>query len=94
MQVFNKIIDVLLFPLKIIFILLIYFYKKVISPLFPASCIYTPSCSSFMLQAIKKHGLIRGFFIGFKRILRCNSHHKGGVDPVPDNIKGEFKWIV
>lgn len=94
MEFLNKIFNILVFPIKLLIYALIYIYKKLISPLFPSSCIYQPSCSSFMLEAIKKHGLIRGFLLGFKRLLRCNSHNKGGIDPVPVNIKGEGKWIV
>lgn len=94
MEIIKKVMEILLYPLKLIAILLILIYKKVISPLFPASCIYTPSCSTYMLQAINKHGLIRGFFMGFKRILKCNAFAKGGLDPVPENIKGEMRWII
>ena len=90
----NKLFDILLLPLKLVILGIIYFYKKVISPAYPASCRYTPSCSSYMLIAIKKHGLIRGFFIGIKRISRCNANASGGYDPVKENIKGDAKWII
>ncbi len=94
MEILKKVADILLFPLKIIAILIIYFYKIVISPLFPPSCIYTPSCSTYMLLAIKRFGLIRGFFIGIKRIAKCHAGQKGGIDPLPENLKGESKWII
>ena len=94
MSFLEKFLNVILYPLKLVALLLILIYKKVISPLFPPSCIFVPSCSSYMLVAIQKHGLIRGFFMGFKRILRCNALNKGGLDPVPENIKGDMRWII
>ena len=69
------------------------FYRKCISPLFPAVCIYTPSCSAYMLEAVEKHGLIKGAWLGTKRIFRCVPWKKGGFDPVPDNPKGDMKWL-
>ena len=65
------------------FCLPIRFYRKFISPLFPACCRFTPTCSQYALEAIEKHGVIKGFFLAFKRILRCNPYSKGGYDPVP-----------
>lgn len=72
---------------------LIVFYKKCISPLLPNVCIYYPSCSSYMLEAIEKHGVIKGIYLGVKRILRCVPWKEGGFDPVPDNPKGDMKWL-
>lgn len=65
------------------FILLIRFYQICISPLFPATCRFQPTCSNYTLQAIKKHGPFKGVFLGIKRILRCHPFHEGGYDPVP-----------
>ena len=59
------------------------FYQKRISPLFPATCIYTPTCSEYALQAVCKYGFLRGGFMAVKRILRCHPFHEGGYDPVP-----------
>lgn len=72
---------------------LIMFYKKCISPLLPPSCIYYPTCSSYMLEAIEKHGVIKGIALGAKRLLRCVPWKEGGFDPVPDNPKGDMKWL-
>lgn len=72
---------------------LVLFYKKCISPLLPNVCIYYPSCSSYMLEAIEKHGVFRGIYLGTKRILRCVPWKEGGFDPVPDNPKGDMKWL-
>jgi len=57
-------------------------YQKFVSPLFPPSCRYTPSCSQYTLQAIEKYGLFKGLGLGLKRILRCHPFVKGGYDPV------------
>lgn len=61
-------------------------YQKAISPLFPPHCRYYPTCSNYMLIAIKKHGLIEGVVMGFARILRCQPLVRGGYDPVPDHF--------
>ena len=58
-------------------------YQKFISPLTPPSCRYEPTCSSYMIVAIEKHG-IKGVLMGIARILRCNPFVEGGKDPVPD----------
>lgn len=63
------------------------FYKRAISPFLPHACRYTPTCSEYMIEAIKKHGTIKGITLGIKRILRCNPLGESGYDPVPDNVK-------
>lgn len=59
-------------------------YKKFISPILPPTCRYYPTCSTYMIDALKKHGAILGLIMGISRIMRCNPFVKGGVDPVPD----------
>ena len=59
------------------------FYQRYISPLFPPTCIYTPTCSEYALQAVRKYGFLRGGLMAVKRILRCHPFHEGGYDPVP-----------
>lgn len=59
------------------------FYQKSISPLFPPSCRFTPSCSQYTYEAISRYGFLKGGWMGFKRILRCNPFNPGGHDPVP-----------
>lgn len=62
----------------------IHFYQKKISPHTPPSCRYHPTCSTYALQAIDKHGALKGGIMGVARILRCNPFIEGGVDEVPD----------
>ena len=90
----EKVLNVLLYPIKLLLLGLIYFYKICISPILPKSCLFTPTCSTYGLTAIKRFGVIKGSFMTVNRILRCHPHAKGGFDPVPDNIKGDIKWIL
>lgn len=69
-----------------ILVAMVRFYQEAISPLFPPSCRYYPTCSNYMIAAIKKHGAFWGFLMGCARILRCNPFVRGGVDPVPNNF--------
>ena len=67
-----------------ILIKLIRCYQKFISPLKGRpTCIYTPTCSEYAIQALKKYGFFKGLFLSIKRVLRCHPFHKGGYDPVP-----------
>ncbi len=62
---------------------LLWFYRHCISPLTPAACRYTPTCSQYAVEAIKKYGPFKGGWLAFKRILRCNPWGGSGYDPVP-----------
>ena len=73
--------------MKKILISIIKFYKKHMSPVLGSSCIYTPTCSEYTMEAIEEYGCIKGSFMGFCRILRCNPLAKGGYDPVPRKKK-------
>jgi len=61
----------------------IYFYKYSISPMLPPSCRYTPTCSEYAIEAIKKHGPAKGLWLAIKRIARCHPWGGHGYDPVP-----------
>ncbi|MDF1614257.1 membrane protein insertion efficiency factor YidD [Desulfurivibrio dismutans] len=63
-------------------LLLVRFYQLAISPLFPPSCRFVPSCSQYALEAITLYGVWRGGFMAVKRILRCHPFSTGGFDPV------------
>lgn len=72
--------------LKNILILLIKGYKAFISPLFPPSCRFNPTCSQYGLEVIARFGAFKGGYLTIKRILRCHPFHPGGYDPVPPVI--------
>lgn len=58
-------------------------YQRVLSPVLPDACIYTPTCSHYAIEAIEKHGVLQGCWLAMRRIIRCNPLHDGGYDPVP-----------
>lgn len=78
--------------LKTVSIFFIRIYQKFISPLLGSNCRYTPTCSQYAIEAIQKHGVIKGILLGVWRILRCNPFSKGGFDKVPDK-KSIVKWV-
>ncbi len=78
--------SVLVYP----FIFLIRFYQGAISPFTPATCRYQPTCSSYSIEALQKHGLVLGGWLALKRICSCHPWGGSGYDPVPQkNIKKE-----
>lgn len=70
--------------MKRLFLYLIRFYQKHISPAFPPCCRYTPTCSQYAYEAIERYGALRGGWLALRRLLRCHPFHKGDYyDPVP-----------
>ncbi|MDI6729436.1 MAG: membrane protein insertion efficiency factor YidD [Thermodesulfovibrionales bacterium] len=68
--------------MKTLITALIRLYRYMISPMLPNSCRFTPSCSEYSLEAVSKHGALKGSYLSFKRILKCHPFHPGGYDPV------------
>ena len=79
MKIESAIRKVLSFP----FILLVRFYQICISPLKPATCRFTPTCSAYAIEALRKYGPIKGIWLAAKRIIRCHPWGGSGYDPVP-----------
>lgn len=85
---------IITFPFKAIALFFIYCYKYIISPALPHTCRFIPSCSTYMLLAIREFGVIKGIYLGTKRICRCLPNGKSGLDLLPLNIKGDIKWLI
>ena len=73
--------------IKFIVILSIKIYKSCISPLLPCACRFQPTCSQYMIEAIEEYGIIKGIYLGIKRIFRCHPWGGSGYDPVPRKKK-------
>jgi hypothetical protein len=58
-------------------------YKTFLSPLLPPACRFYPSCSSYAIQALEKHGVIKGLWLALRRLIRCHPYNPGGIDPIP-----------
>ncbi|MFO7154001.1 MAG: membrane protein insertion efficiency factor YidD [Caldicoprobacter oshimai] len=57
-------------------------YQRAISPLLPNSCRFYPTCSEYAVQAVERYGVLKGLYMGIKRVLKCHPFHPGGYDPV------------
>ena len=79
MKIESAIRKLLSFP----FIVLVRFYQICISPLKPATCRFTPTCSAYAIEALRKYGPIKGIWLAAKRIIRCHPWGGSGYDPVP-----------
>jgi putative membrane protein insertion efficiency factor len=69
--------------MKTVVMFLIRMYKKFISPALPPSCRFYPTCSEYTYQAVEKYGVLKGSWLGVRRLARCHPWHPGGYDPVP-----------
>ncbi|PSB04305.1 membrane protein insertion efficiency factor YidD [Merismopedia glauca] len=70
--------------MKILLLVLIRFYRLAISPMFPPTCRFQPTCSQYAIEAIERFGAIKGSWLALRRILRCHPFTPGGYDPVPE----------
>jgi putative membrane protein insertion efficiency factor len=68
---------------------LIQLYRQGVSPLRPPSCRYSPTCSGYAVEAISRHGLVRGSWLALRRLGRCHPFHAGGHDPVPPVVRAK-----
>lgn len=69
--------------MKAVALFLIRAYQLTLSPLLGSHCRYHPTCSAYAREAIERHGLLKGVWLGARRLLRCHPFHAGGIDPVP-----------
>ena len=72
--------------MKTILIVFIKLYRRILSPILPGACRFTPTCSEYAIQALTRFGAIRGSLLMVWRILRCNPFCRGGYDPVPERF--------
>nr|WP_212655447.1 membrane protein insertion efficiency factor YidD [Marinomonas sp. CT5] len=77
--------------MKRIFVTLVKGYQFLISPLLGNNCRFYPTCSHYMIQAIERFGIVKGTYLGVKRLLKCHPWHEGGIDPVPDSCQCKDK---
>jgi len=77
---------------RYVFIFLLKIYKAVLSPLVGKTCIYTPTCSVYAMEAYREYGSVIGSWLTLKRLLKCGPWCKGRFDPVPYRLGGKIKW--
>jgi len=73
--------------------LVVFLYKRLVSPFLPPSCRFYPSCSEYAYEALRAHGALRGVFLSARRLSRCHPLNPGGFDPVPHEatlLRGRF----
>lgn len=96
-KVFIFLIVLLKNSFKNFLLMFVWLYRKFISPLFPPSCRFHPTCSAYSMEALSKYGAIKGSYLSIHRIIRCNPYNKGGIDPVPEKFsffKRDIKKVI
>jgi len=83
LELVYNIIKIIVCPIKVVLILLIKVYRYVISPWLPNSCRFQPTCSEYGIEALRRHGILKGTYLLIHRIFRCNPWGGHGYDPVP-----------
>ena len=68
-------------------VVLVHAYRLVLGPVLGGSCRFTPSCSSYAIEALKRHGPVRGTWLALRRVLRCHPFQRAGFDPVPAGLE-------
>ncbi|MGI6220114.1 MAG: membrane protein insertion efficiency factor YidD [Bacteroidaceae bacterium] len=79
----KKLLHLLRKGCTLLLLLPIYFYRYALSPMFPPTCRFTPTCSQYAIEALKKHGPLKGLWLTLRRLLRCHPWGGSGYDPVP-----------
>ena len=79
--------------MKQLLILLIKIYQKLLSPLCPGVCRFRPTCSQYFIEAVQAHGVLKGSYLGIRRLLRCHPWGGSGYDPVPPKRIKEDKGL-
>lgn len=82
-RLLKKLLRGVKYLVQCVFLALIFFYQKCISPLFPSTCRFVPTCSQYAVEAIRKYGPFKGGWLALKRISRCHPWGGSGYDPVP-----------
>ena len=79
--------------IKQVSLVILKMYKRLISPLLGNHCRFSPSCSTYTYEAVERHGVCKGIFLGARRLCKCHPLHPGGIDNVPETFEVNIKWI-